>query len=72
MTLKTLKEDGMVSIGYDDAQSSLDCFIDIYDGGGDFPSPFKDVESAELFATMIIKLLEAINDFKDVKKDDIE
>ena len=36
----------------------IESFIDIWvDDGGDFPSPFKSVEDAELFAEMIVKLL---------------
>lgn len=36
----------------------IESFIDIWvDDEGDFPSPFKSVEDAELFAEMIVKLL---------------
>lgn len=39
----------------------VDSFIDIWvDDKGDFPSPFKSVKDAELFAEMIVKLLGVI------------
>lgn len=38
----------------------LDGFIDIYIDDEITPSPFRDIEDAEYFADMIIKLLEAI------------
>ena len=47
-----------VSICKDDSNCAMeDAFIDIYVDDGDFPSPFKSVEDAELFAEMIVKLL---------------
>ena len=46
----------------------FDGFIDIWVDDEETPSPFKDVETAELFATMIVKLLEAVHDFNEVGK----
>ena len=42
----------------------LDGFIDVYIDEGDGLSPFKDIESAELFAKILVKLLERVHDFE--------
>ena len=38
--------------------------IDIYVDDYDTPSPFRSIETAYDFAVIIVKLLEAIHDFK--------
>ena len=58
--MKIIKDnEHTVSICKGDSNCAMEnAFIDIYvDDEGDFPSPFKSVEDAELFAEMIVKLL---------------
>lgn len=63
MALKIMKSDKSVSI-CDNCNHELQSFIDIYCDDYDTPSPFKSIESAYDFAVIIIKLLEAVHDFK--------
>lgn len=56
---------------YDSVSICMDCdtssnsFIDIYTGDEpEIPSPFRTVDDAELFAKIIVKLLEVAYDFK--------
>lgn len=57
--MRISKDNESVSICKGDSDCAMeDAFIDIWvDDKGDFPSPFKSVEDAELFAEMIVKLL---------------
>lgn len=64
MTLKILKNHNSVTICINEDVGFLDGFLDIYVDEGDGLSPFQDIESAELFSLMIVKLLEAVHDFK--------
>ena len=54
-----IKDNGSVSIckGCD---NQLDAFIDIFTEDEETPSPFKTIEDAELFAKIIVKLLEVV------------
>lgn len=45
----------------------LDAFVDIYIDENDGTSPFKDIESAKLFAEIIVKLLNVIGDKCDIE-----
>ena len=45
----------------------LKAFIDIYVDEGDNSSPFKTVEDAELFAEIIVKLLDTIGEIDDIE-----
>jgi len=53
------RESKIVSIGYPN-DTILDGFLDIYVETEDEKSPFKNIESAELFAEIILKLMEAV------------
>lgn len=57
---KVLSDDGVVSVGYSDANSTLDGFIDIYPSEPLNPSPFESIEECKLFAEIIVKLMEQI------------
>ena len=60
--MKIIKDKGSVSICTSNSKCDIrESFMDIWvDDEGDFPSPFKSVEDAELFAEMIVKLLGVI------------
>ena len=60
--MKIIKDNHSVSICKSNSKCDMtDAFIDIQvDDDGDYPSPFKTVEDAKLFAEIIVKLLEAI------------
>ena len=65
------KNECTVSIVLDDDcedASYVDGFIDIWTDEGNLPSPFKDIESAEIFANIIVKLLGTVHDFDEVKE----
>ena len=49
----------------------IDGFIDIYTEDEDIKSPFKNVLEAELFATVIVKLLNSLDESKE-RLNDIE
>lgn len=59
MTLKIIKGDDTVSI-CKDCNSQLHSFIDIYCEDKDTPSLFKNIDDANLFAKIIIKMLHVI------------
>ena len=40
----------------------MNAFITIYTDDDSTPSPFKEIDDAELFAEIIVKLLKVIND----------
>lgn len=63
MGLKIIKGDNSVSI-CEDCNHELESFIDIYVDDYDTPSLFRSIESAYDFAVIIVKLLEAIHEFK--------
>ena len=63
MSLKIIKGDNSVSI-CEDCNHELESFIDIYVDDYDTPSPFEGIESAYDFAVILVKLLEAIHEFK--------
>ena len=58
--MKIIEDEKLVSICEDDANSTLEGFIDIYPHDELAPSPFKTVEECKLFAEIIVKLLEKI------------
>lgn len=67
-----IKKDGnSVTICMDDECDFIDGFIDIYPEDEDIKSPFKNVLEAELFATVIVKLLNSLDESKE-KLNDIE
>ena len=57
--MKIINDGSTVSIGFDNTDKMRDCFLDIYVDGG-IPSPFKNCNDAELFAKIIVKLLDTI------------
>ena len=65
--MRISKDNGSVSICKGDSECNMrNSFIDIWvDDEGDFPSPFKSIKDAELFAEMIVKLLEVV--YNDIK-----
>ena len=54
------REEHAVTICMNDDCDFLDGFLDIYIDLEESPSPFKDLDDAELFARVIIKLLEVV------------
>ena len=65
MRLKIIKDkdNESVSICCRDTDDILDGFIDIYVDDELTPSLFKNLDDAELFAKIIVKLLEKVHDF---------
>ena len=63
--LTIIEDDGCIGIGLDNPQSYLDCFILLFDGDDEDKSLFEDLETAKIFAEIIVKLLRCV-------KDDIE
>ena len=61
--MKIMTNGNTASIGFNHVNGMMDCFIDIY-VDGDIPSPFKNMEDAELFAEIILKLLNTILEHK--------
>ena len=57
--MKIITDSSTVSIGMNGVDDTMDCFIDIYIDGA-IPSPFEKVSDAELFAEIILKLLNTI------------
>ena len=57
--MRIINDGSTVSIGFDNTDEMIDCFLDIYVDGG-IPSPFKKITDAELFAEIIVKLLDTI------------
>ena len=62
------KNGNSVSIVLEEDASYFEGFIDIWTDEGEVPSPFKDIESAETFASILVKLLETVHDFSEVKE----
>ena len=65
MSLKVVYDDDVVGINCPDGDDLSDSFIEIYVCGGLVDSsPFNDIESARMFAEILVKLLEAVHDFE--------
>ena len=54
------REEYAVTICMNEDCNFLDGFLDIYTNNSDYLSPFKDLDDAELFARIIIKLLDVV------------
>lgn len=57
---KVISEDDVVTICRDENCDFEHGFLDIYLDDEDAPSPFNNLEDAELFAKIIVKLLDVI------------
>lgn len=63
MSFKILKGDNSVSI-CQECNHEIESFIDIYSNDYKTPSPFPSVESAYLFAVILVKILELLYEFR--------
>ena len=53
--------DRVVSISLSSDSRYIDGFIDIWTDDGEVESPFKDMETARMFAEILVKLLEQVS-----------
>lgn len=53
--------DRVVSISLSSDCKYIDGFIDIWTDDGEVESPFKDMDTAKMFAEIIVKLLEQVS-----------